>query len=101
MFCSNLEKAGNFSYRHALSCRQGDDAPPPRVIVFADTEEAAVAAATPLRNALWGKHKLAVLLPHGDEPIKVTFVLSTSKTGQRIFLHFAFLQLLLPLMGLI
>ena len=59
----------------ALKRRQGDDAPPPRVIVFADTEEAAVAAATPLRNALWGKHKLAVLLPHGDEPIKVIILM--------------------------
>ena len=54
--------------------------PPPRVIVFTDTEEAAVAAATPLRNALWGKHKLAVLLPHGDEPIKV-IIISTKNLG--------------------
>lgn len=54
------------------SHRQGDDAPPPRVIVFTDSEEAAVAASNPLRTALWGEHKLAVLLPHGDEPIKVS-----------------------------
>lgn len=71
--------------------QQGDDAPPPRVIVFTDSEEAAVAAATPLRNALWGQHKLAVLLPHGDEPIKAmhdfrdnaaTFLLATPSASR-------------------
>lgn len=45
---------------------------PPRVMVFAENEEAAVAAAEPLRAALWGDHKLAVLLPHGLEPIQVS-----------------------------
>lgn len=66
--------------------RQGEDAPPPRVIVFAESEEAAVAAADPLRGGLWAQHRLAVLLPHGDEPIKAmhdfrdnaaTFLLAT------------------------
>ena len=41
------------------------------MIVFAESEEGAVKAASPLRSALWGVHKLAVLLPSGLEPIKV------------------------------
>lgn len=40
--------------------------------MFTGSEEAAVAAADPLRTVLWGQHRLAVLLPHGEEPIKVT-----------------------------
>lgn len=40
-------------------------------MVFAESEGAAQAAAEPLRAALWGEHKLAVLLPHGHEPIQV------------------------------
>ncbi len=27
--------------------------------------------AEPLRNVLWGEHSIAVLLPGGEEPIKV------------------------------
>ena len=41
------------------------------MIVFAESEDSAVKAASPLRSALWGVHKLAVLLPSGFEPIKV------------------------------
>lgn len=41
------------------------------MIVFADTEEDARAAAAPLRAALWGDHTLSVLLPGGEEPTKV------------------------------
>ena len=57
-----------------VSCglhRQGDDAAPTRVMVFAPTSEAAQACASPIRNVLWGAHKVAVLLPKGEEPIKV------------------------------
>ena len=57
--------------RRKLRCRRGEDAPPARILVFADDEEVAAALAEPLRNALWGAHKIAVLLPHGQEPIKV------------------------------
>jgi len=39
------------------------DSGPPRSIVFAPDELAAAAAAVALRNALWGVHTLAVLLP--------------------------------------
>ena len=49
----------------------GEDAPPPRTIVFVPSAEAAMAAAKPLRKSLWGKHKLAVLLPDGKEAIRV------------------------------
>lgn len=55
----------------AFSCSHGEDAAPPRVIVFAETEDQAVKLATPLRNSLWGVHRLAVLLPHGEEPLQV------------------------------
>ena len=54
-----------------LCYRQGEDAAPPRVMVFASSQEAAAAAAQPLRNVLWGQHNISVLLPEGEEPIKV------------------------------
>ena len=54
-----------------VTCRQGEDAPPARVIVFAASEAQAVMLAEPLRNVLWGEHTLAVLLPGGQEPIQV------------------------------
>ena len=53
-------------------CRQGEDAAPTRVIVFASSPEAAQAAAQPIRNVLWGQHNVTVLLPQGEEPIKVS-----------------------------
>lgn len=40
-------------------------------MVFAATDEEARAAARPLRNVLWGDHKMSVLLPSGAEPIVV------------------------------
>jgi|TARA_B110000977_G_scaffold1462_1_gene2086 superfamily II DNA/RNA helicase len=49
----------------------GEDAPPPRTIVFVPSAAAAQAAAGPLRKSLWGKHKLAVLLPDGKEAVRV------------------------------
>mmetsp|Transcript_16428 Transcript_16428/g.49215 ORF Transcript_16428/g.49215 Transcript_16428/m.49215 type:complete len:579 (+) Transcript_16428:69-1805(+) len=49
---------------------RGDDAPPARILVFTPSQEAAEEVAEPLRNALWGLHKLAVLLPDGQEPIR-------------------------------
>jgi hypothetical protein len=56
---------------HIVACRQGQDSAPARVMVFVESEEAARRAATPLRSGLWGEHKVAVLLPHGEEPIQV------------------------------
>lgn len=56
----------------ACICRQGDDAAPTRVIVFAPSPEAAQAAAQPIRNVLWGQHNVTVLLPQGEEPIKAS-----------------------------
>ena len=58
----------------AVLRRQGDDAAPTRVMVFAPTSEAAQACASPIRNVLWGDHKVAVLLPKGEEPIKVVYL---------------------------
>ena len=60
-----------FTYE-ACVCRQGEDAAPTRVIVFAPSPEAAQAAAQPIRNVLWGQHNVTVLLPQGEEPIKVS-----------------------------
>lgn len=48
----------------------GPDEPPPRALIFASDEASAVAAASPLRDALWGAHTLSVLLPRGSEPIR-------------------------------
>ena len=51
--------------------RQGQDKPAGRTMVFAASDAEARAAARPLRNVLWGDHKMSVLLPTGAEPIKV------------------------------
>jgi hypothetical protein len=40
------------------------------VIVFAASDDAARAAADPLRTTLWNEHRLSVLLPSGAEPVK-------------------------------
>ncbi|CAL8467542.1 g7080 [Coccomyxa elongata] len=70
---------------------QGEDAAPARVMVFVESEEAARAAAMPLRSGLWGDHKVSVLLPHGEEPIqalhafrdnKATFLLATPSAAR-------------------
>lgn len=49
-----------------------EDAAPARVMLFTNSAEEAVAAADPLRTALWTEHRLAVLLPmkseRGHEP---------------------------------
>ncbi|KAK9856421.1 hypothetical protein WJX84_004394, partial [Apatococcus fuscideae] len=55
--------------RHHLR-RNGEDVAPSRALVFASSEDAAEKAAAPLRNVLWNQHRIAVLLPHGEEPIK-------------------------------
>lgn len=61
--------------------RQGEDAGPARVMVFAADEEAARQAASPLRSALWGDHKVSVLLPQGEEPIQVSPLRSPRVVG--------------------
>ncbi|KAK9909664.1 hypothetical protein WJX75_005823 [Coccomyxa subellipsoidea] len=71
--------------------QQGEDAAPARVMVFVASEEAARAAAMPLRSGLWAEHKVSVLLPHGEEPIqalhafrdnKATFLLATPSAAR-------------------
>lgn len=62
----------------AVLCRQiradlkrlGDDSPAARVLVFTPDETAAATVGDSLRKVLWGEHRIAVLLPHGQEPIK-------------------------------
>ena len=58
----------------------GEDAPPPRTIVFVPSAAAAEAASGPLRKSLWGKHKLAVLLPDGKEAVRVMQDFKNQKT---------------------
>lgn len=60
---------------------QGEDAAPTRVMVFAPTSEAAQACAPPIRNVLWGAHKVAVLLPAGEEPIKALHSFRDNKSS--------------------
>ncbi|DBA95016.1 hypothetical protein WJX77_005449 [Trebouxia sp. C0004] len=60
---------------------QGEDAAPTRVMVFAPTSEAAQACASPIRNVLWGAHKVAVLLPKGEEPIKALHSFRDNKSS--------------------
>ena len=49
---------------------QNLDSQPSRAIVFVDDADIARRLADPLRNVLWGKHSISVLLPDGLEPIK-------------------------------
>ena len=45
---------------------------PPRVVVFFPDEVQAKAAIKPLRDAMWGEHKLCVLLPTiGESPLRI------------------------------
>ena len=59
----------------------GEDAPPPRTIVFVPSAAAAEAAAGPLRKSLWEKHTLAVLLPDGKEAVRVMQDFKNQKTS--------------------
>ena len=65
-------------------------------MVFAPTSEAAQACAPPIRNVLWGAHKVAVLLPKGEEPIKVIIKLPFT-----LVLHSHLLLMLLLIFGLL
>jgi superfamily II DNA/RNA helicase len=45
---------------------------PPRVVVFFPDEVQAKAAIVPIRDAMWGEHKLCVLLPKiGNSPLEI------------------------------
>ena len=48
----------------------GEDAPPPRTFIFVPNSEAAKVTAGPVRKALWGEHKLLMLLPEGTEALR-------------------------------
>lgn len=43
----------------------------PRVVVFFPDEEAAREAIFNLRDAMWGEHKIGVLLPDGENPLTI------------------------------
>lgn len=49
----------------------GQDAPPPRTFIFVPNSAAAKTTAGPVRKALWGEHKLLMLLPEGTEALRV------------------------------
>jgi len=51
--------------RRDLEALGDDPEQPARAMVFAQTPEDAAGATEPLRSALWGDHKMAVLLPPG------------------------------------
>lgn len=54
----------------------------PRVVVFFSDEEEARAAIEPLRDAMWGDHKLCVLLPNtGVNPLKIMEQFKSSETS--------------------
>jgi len=48
----------------------GEDAPPPRTFIFVPNSAAAKTTAGPVRKALWGEHKLMMLLPEGVEALR-------------------------------
>lgn len=48
----------------------GQDAPPPRTFIFVPNSAAAKTTAGPVRKALWGDHKLLMLLPEGVEALR-------------------------------
>ena len=48
----------------------GEDAPPPRTFIFVPNSVAARTTAGPVRKALWGEHKLLMLLPEGIEALR-------------------------------
>lgn len=48
----------------------GEDAPPPRTFIFVPNSAAAKTTAGPVRKALWGDHKLLMLLPEGAEALR-------------------------------
>ncbi|CAB9496091.1 DEAD-box ATP-dependent RNA helicase [Seminavis robusta] len=54
----------------------------PRVVVFFPDEVAAKAAIEPLRDAMWGEHKLCVLLPKtGETPLNIMEQFRDAKTS--------------------
>lgn len=58
------------------------DAQRPRVVVFFPNESMARAAIEPLRDALWGEHKLCVLLPKtGVSPLGIMEQFKTNQTS--------------------
>jgi superfamily II DNA/RNA helicase len=51
---------------------KNNNGPPPRVVIFFPDEAVAKASIAPLRDALWGEHKLCVLLPKtGVNPLQM------------------------------
>ena len=54
----------------------GMDDAPPRVMVFASSDEQARQIADPLRTSLWGQHKLSVLLPTGFETVSAQLLVN-------------------------
>eukprot|EP00586_Coscinodiscus_wailesii_P018365 CAMPEP_0172497360 /NCGR_PEP_ID=MMETSP1066-20121228/98777_1 /TAXON_ID=671091 /ORGANISM="Coscinodiscus wailesii, Strain CCMP2513" /LENGTH=612 /DNA_ID=CAMNT_0013270079 /DNA_START=17 /DNA_END=1852 /DNA_ORIENTATION=+ len=56
--------------------------PPPRIIIFFPSEQAARRATSQLRDALWGDYKLCVLLPFtGVDPAKVVDTFQSGDTS--------------------
>jgi len=67
----------------AYDSRSSDDlVQRPRVVVFFPNEEIAKASISPLRDALWGDHKLCVLLPKtGFNPLQIMEQFKNNETS--------------------
>lgn len=75
---------------------QNKDSQPNRGIVYVKEPENARALAEPLRNILWGKHAISVLLPDGSEPIQALHAFRDNRTSLLIASSFSSRGLDLP-----
>lgn len=60
---------------------QGEDAPSPRVIAFAEDAATADTLVTPLRAALWEEYRIGLVLPDGEHPTKILEVRRAAHAG--------------------
>lgn len=60
---------------------QGEDAPSPRVIAFAEDAATADTLVTPLRAALWEEYRIGLVLPDGEHPTKILEVRRAARAG--------------------
>ena len=61
---------------------KNNNGPPPRVVIFFPDEAVAKDSIAPLRDALWGEHKLCVLLPQtGVNPLQMLEAFKNNETS--------------------
>ena len=60
---------------------KNNNGPPPRVVIFFPDEATAADSISPLRDALWGEHKICVLLPKtGANPLRMMEQFKSNQT---------------------